>query len=415
MKFFLLSILLTSQTFASWDQPQVLCPEEILPRGITCPDLSLVKNIFEDFPFYLSVEEIQEWKTTYASDLKLCRHKEVLRREAQFPGSFTALQQQIAWMVTNGGEDAPEKLAEVLQTSRNYNIPPQILLGAITQESLLASLGISPDGGNYSCGIAQLNLSEWCEAMNTRSLEERTQLGWPAVSCGSLTPALIEPFYNIAVKRLGTRPDYQINSDDFDNISMTDVGMMSEPKFKAASSFIRHCQDISLSIAFKGRTLRNIYDRFVPSAIRQQETYLPGTSFNRFCESRYSSTAYPLQTGWLLAVAMYNAGPRQSKIIEHYYGVQENKFPLMNPVSLIEALHWGGVNKPGTRSVYFTGQDGELRSQPWYKSCVVQRHVARVIQHVTIPGISLARSLEKSACSQEVPAYRKISSGVKVN
>jgi hypothetical protein len=415
MKFLLISLLFSTSVFSAWDQPQVLCPEEILPRGIQCLDLSSVVNIWDEFPLSLSAQEIHEWKTTYASDLKLCRHREVLRREAQFPGSFTPLQQQIAWMVSNGGEDAPEKLTEVLATSKTYNIPPQILLGAITQESLLASLGISPDGGNYSCGIAQLNLSEWCEAMATRSAEERLQLGWPAVSCSSLTPALVEPFFNIAKTKLGSRPEYQIDSSDFENITISDVGMTSEAKYRATTSFIRHCQDISLSIRFKGRTLRNIYDRFVPSQIRSQESYSAGTTFNRQCAFRYTSTAYPLQTGWLLAVGMYNAGPRQSKIIEHYYGVQNNVYPKMNPLNLIEALHWGGVYRPGSRNVYFTGQDGEMRSQPWYKSCVVQRHVARVIQHVTIPGLTLARSLEKTACSYDVPAYRRTSSGVKPN
>lgn len=416
MKILLLSALISSASvFAQWETPAIQCPEKILPQGHACPDLSRIENVWDEFPSHMSDEEIAEWKTNRAPDLKVCRYQEILRRESERPGSFTPIQIQIGWMTTQGGRDPVKKLQSIISASQKFQIPPHVLLGAITQESLLASLGISPDGGNYSCGIAQLNISEWCQGMQTLTAAERETLKWPAISCASVTSSLVGPFYDIAVKRLGNRPEYRIDASDFAGITATQVGL-PPTTFQAVNSFIQNCQNDALSIRFKAANLKNLFTNFVPAPLRSRELY--GTNSPRPAACRVNNTTpyYPLHTGWLLAVAAYNAGPRVSSLVEHYYQVRNNNFPNMTPKDLVEALHWGGKVRAGTSQVVFTGQNGKTLTQSWYKSCVVQRHVARVVQHVTLPGQTILKSLEKVPCANgDVPEYRKAGTGIKGN
>ncbi len=406
-------VSLSNLASAQWDNPAVLCPEKIFPEGHECPDFSRVKNPFTDFPANFSEEEIHLWKFERSKDLKLCRYTEALKREEDRPGTLSSIQKQIAWMIVEGGKNIATKLAAIQKAVDKYHMPPHVLMGAITQESLLASLGISPDGGNYSCGVAQLNIQEWCEGASRLSYQERMAMGWPSIDCRSLPSTIVSPFYAIAETRLGNRPDYMINANDFQGINYSDVSSkMNEKQFQAVTSFVTHCQNDTYSIQFKAQVLNNLFVHFVPDALKFQSVYRGPTTFGASCKVPFHSKYYPLHTGWLLAVAAYNAGPREVQLVEHYFKVKDNKFPQLTPSDLIEALFWGGVVKPSNKKVYFVGQNGRLSSQSWYKSCVVQRHVARVIEHVTKPGVTLARSLEKEACSTKVPAYRVNSSGV---
>lgn len=414
---YLLNILYFSAARAdfSWENPPVLCPEESMPRGYECPDFSTVSDPYNDFPPALSIEEINEWNTHRNLDLKLCRNTEVLKREKNKPGSFSEATLKAAWLVVDGAVNAPEKLSAIEKASGEFGIPPQILLGALKQESGLSSIGVQPDGGNYSCGIAQLNIEEWCESMNSLSPEKKTELGWPDISCDSavLPTNSVKVFYDLALQKLnGARPGYQLTSHDYESISPSEVAM-TEPLFKAVQSFLFHCQDFNYSIAFKARILKNLYDRFVPESFKIKEQYTEGKKFERNCLHPYPVTSFPLHTGWLLTTAMYNAGPVQLKLIGHYYQIKNYQFPDMTPLDLIEALHWGGKWMPGTELISFTDQSGKEYTQKWFKSCIVQRHVAKVIQHVTATGEVIARSLDQEGCRATVPLYRQQSSGIK--
>lgn len=400
----------------AWDNPAVLCPEEILPRGFDCLDLSAVSDPYLEFPPTLSKEEVDDWTNNKSADLRLCRNLEVIKREKIKPGSFSEYNLKGAWMVIDGATFVKEKLEAILAASVKYGIPPQILIGALKQESGLSSIGVAPDGGNYSCGIAQMNIQEWCESINQLPKEQRAELGWPVIKCdgATLPTEVIKPFYEIALKKnSGIKTSYQMTASDYDGITAADVGL-DENTFVAANSFLHNCQNFVLSIDFKARILKNLFDRFVPKSLREAELYSAssGLTFPRQCQSAYPVAAYPLHTGWLLAVAMYNAGPVQAKLLGHYYHVVNNEFPVLNPLDLIEALFWGGKWKEGTDSVVFSDQNGREFSQRWYKSCVVQKHVARVIQHVTIFSETIARPLDLEGCKITVPDYRQVSSGV---
>lgn len=401
----------------SWDNPAVLCPEELLSRGFTCPDFTQLPDPYTGFPASFSKEEALDWTNNKAVDLRLCRNKEVWRREQLKPGSFSEGNLKGAWMVIDGGKRVDEKLEAINEVGIKYGIPPHILIGALKQESGMSTIGVWPDGGNYSCGMAQINIQEWCLSMNRLSAEKKAELGWPNIACepGVLPTDSVKPFYEIALKNAAPRKSYELVASDYDGITAEDVGLPATT-FQAVNSFVHNCQNISLSITAKAQNLKNLFDNFVPKTLREAEIYPEGVSFARSCNRAYPSRAYPLHTGWLLAVAMYNAGPKQAKLIGHYYQVKKNKFPLMTPLDLIEALHWSGKWKFGTDSVFFKDQDGNKLSQRWYKSCIVQKHVAKVIQHVTAPTETIAKSLEQEGCKPTgVPDYRQSSSGVKEN
>ena len=428
MKLVFLFLLISHQVKALdfWQNPPVICPEEIMPKGLECPDFSKVSNVYTDFPYDFSVDDINEWKMNRSADLRNCRNKEVLRRELINPGTYGAVAVEIAWMNVSGGEHALEKLAEIKKAADSFDIPEQILIGAMRQESLLATLGISSDGGNYSCGMSQLNLQEWCRGISRLTVDDQAKYGWPAgMDCdeASLPLDLVKPFYAIAIKNLGTKAHYLLDSSHFNSIQFDDVlkdfpaggKMLQQKRFEAVKSFINNCQSINLSISFKAHTLRELFDKYVPESLKFSEIYKDNEAYNRKCLSPYSTKYYPLHTGWLLAVAMYNAGPMQSKILEHYHQTDSTHLPELNPKDLIEALHWGGKWKKNTTLIEFKDGQQNKYTQKWYKSCVVQRHVARVIQHVTLPSMSIAKSLEQAPCSPsaEVPDYRKKSSGIK--
>ncbi len=409
-----------------WANPPVMCPEEILPQGLACPDFTKVKEIQTDMPDNMTTEEIKDWRANKASDLRLCRNKEILRREKLNPGSFNPGTIEVAWMVVNGGENVDVKLSAINEASKNYQIPPQVLMGAMRQESLLSTLGISPDGGNFSCGMSQLNIQEWCGAIKKISTEDRTKFGWPeGISCDDelLPTDIVKPFYDIALTKLGTRASYEMLPSDFEGIKFDDVvkGFPSASdekqklRFEAVKSFVNNCQDIKLSVDFKARVLRGLFLNFVPQELREKNTYREGETFNKSCKEKYVSNAYPLHTGWLLAVAMYNAGPRQRAIVDHYFQIKDNNYPSLTPLDLIEALHWGGKYKKRTDLLVFEDQNGKEMAQKWFKSCIVQRHVARVIQHATLPIESIAKSLDQEGCKNNgtVPNYRQKSSGKK--
>jgi biopolymer transport protein TolR len=193
MKFALLTLWSLSSLSAvfAYDsaQPPVLCPEEVLPLapGQTgsqvekCLDLSAVKDPLSDFPVGLSAEEIQLWKTRDRLELSYCRSVELAKRGDAGTSQYGAGTTQLAWMRAKAVEGRDEKIRLISEASEREGVPAQIIVGAFSAESLFANLGIVEDGGNYSCGMGQVNLSEWCQWIRSQSDFMKVSLGWPLV------------------------------------------------------------------------------------------------------------------------------------------------------------------------------------------------------------------------------------------
>jgi hypothetical protein len=426
-----LSIFLTSSSFAdtNWAQPPAACIEDLVPKFIPCLDLSSVPNPTSDFPTELSESERKYWTVDHRADLNLCRAREVQRREAAAPGTLSPSAIAWAWMWTKSVEGQDEKLAAIYAASTQTEMPPQILFGALRQESLLSDLGITPDGGNYSCGIGQINILEWCRSVSKFSEEERIRIGWSQnIPCteSALPSDIVRPFYEQALRKLGDRPDYELAPIHFEGITYASVvgsfpagePRLQRMRFSAIGSFVRHCSEAGLGIRAKALELRALFDSAVPTGLRNAELYKDGETFQTRCREPYPSRAYPFHTGWLLADAIYNAGTRQVAVLQHYFRMTRTThesgtaWRSLTPIHLIEALHWGGKWNAQTGKIEYQNVYGTNYAQGWFKSCVVQRHIARVVQYSVLPGFEIVRSLETEGCSQtKIPEYRKKSSG----
>lgn len=405
-----------------WAQPPVVCVEDAVPAlpEKACLDLTGVADPRKDFPANLPAAEIQYWKSKNRA-LSYCRGKEVLRREALKPGTFSSGVIEVSWMQVAGADHSDDKVNAVYEASRTNKIPVQVLTGALYQESMFVDLGIAEDGGNYSCGVGQVNVQEWCNWANGVPAARKTQIGWPAngVSCSLLPSTLIKPFYDIAKTKLNGLPEYRLEKSHFAGIGYDAVvggfpaGDSSEQKlrFQAARSFIDNCSSSLNGVAAKANELASLYRMFIPAGMKARETYAAGDGFKRVCKQKGFEGQYPLHNGWLLAVGSYNAGPRAVDSLAYYnrWGVKDladaKTFLNFSVVQMVEDLYWAGkYNAKDDRIHINTISSGADASWLWTKPCILQRHIARVVQHVTQPGApTIVDTLEGSAgCAKSV-------------
>ena len=427
-----------------WAQPPVGCVEEVMPQmpSYPCLDLTSVQNPTRDLPSSLTPDEVTLWTRDRKRALVLCRAQEILRRESLHPGGIDPGWVEASWMRMEGVKETDEKIAAIYEGTNLNQMPPQILLGALMQESMMADLGISSDGGNYSCGIAQLNVLEWCHWAEHADPDIKNQIGWPARKAGMcsaplLSTKLVEPFFKYGLAHLNGVPAYKMKPKHLEGIRLADVigsfpaGSSNDQKlrFEIVQSFVKNCSSYRFSIPAKAHVLKAIFDHEIPSAFHDVQTYTSG-GFARPCRNRSTTNAYPLHSGWLLADAIYNAGSRIVDVVAHYRKL--DRAAASNPATwaefypqdLVSALYWGGKYNRKTDRLDSIDLEGNPFSMTWFKSCIVQRHVARVVQYVTLPGYDLVRSLEdKNGCAKStfdsegnlikssVPLERQRSSG----
>ncbi len=432
-----LSLSATAQTanakLINWAQPDVGCAEEVIPRrpDRACLDLSQVANPLTDWPQSLSEANLTYWRKN-PRPLEYCRAKEVLLREAHHPGAFSAAAIEDEWMISIASDDFAGKVQSVYRASRDNKLPVQVLTGALYQESLFAELGIYVDGGNYSCGIGQINIMEWCRWANSQAAPEKKTLGWPdtQVACDDNPPILLKPFYDIALTHLGGLPEYQLNQTHFAGIKLGDVISGFPPgsadaqalRYQISESFINHCSGVYEGIAAKSHELAVLYAEVVPAGIKSRDRYADGESFHRTCVDQGNQDYYPLNVGWLLAVGAYNAGGRAVDAMAYYN--RWSRDDLHTPATfadfaikdLIESFYGAGTYNTSDGNVDFQRLSGDGTAWPWLTACILQRHIARVVQHVTLPGVShLVDSLEGSTGCRagDPPEARRTSSGRK--
>ncbi len=430
----LLTVLpLSSFAATDWSKAPVECVEDVVPQIPieTCLDLSQVANPGSDFPANFSDSDIAEWRRKKKT-LTQCRFNEIARRENTNPGSQSPDALKVAWMLQNAIDTRDPKIAAVYTASRNLKIPSTILAGAIRQESLFSDLGISPDGNNYSCGIGQFNILGWCNWVSVQSAALQQQMGWPqGLTCAQLSPSMVEQFYNIAVTKLDKVPVYRMNFEQFKDIQQSQVqtGLGSgtpqvlTARYQAVMSFAQYCINPYYGIQAKANEIAKIYKQYIPAGMKLVQQYKAPLAWPVQCRDKGYEGAYPFQIGWLMAVGIYNAGPRVLNALAHYWSWNNTSvtdaatFANTTPVELVEGLYWGGRYNKVSNSVTFNNLGGGSTQASWYKMCIVQRHIARVVQHSTHSGADLlVDTLEGSnPCGPEnlPPLARQNSSGVK--
>jgi hypothetical protein len=410
----LFTILLSTSVFAAtdWSNPPAACVEEIVPNipNEPCLDLTQVNDPLKDFPTGMSDADIVAWKNKKRT-LQYCRYAEITRRETLNPGSQSANVLKLAWMLRSAIDGRDSKIQAIYKSSRDLKMPAHVLAGALRQESLFANIGIAPDGDNYSCGVGQINLTEWCNWISNQPTSVKTMLGWPtSVKCTDLQRTYVKPFYDIAITNLGDTPIYQLSWNHFENITLKEVqsglgtgsASLINLRYGATSSFIQHCIDPLYGIQAKAYELARLYKAHIPKGMKEVQQYTSSSPApTHKCQENSNQQYYPFHIGWVFAVGMYNAGPGILNALTHYWGWQKadlekaSTFSNITPLELVEGLYWAGVWDNKTDEVVYSKiSGGESRSR-WFKMCVVQRHVARVVQHATIEGISpLVETLE---------------------
>lgn len=430
----------------NWAQPPLGCVEEMVPHRADrpCLDLSKVERPTLDWPANLPEAEYKYWYS-HRRALNICRSEEVQRREAARPGSMPASHVQLSWMAIDSLRNREAKVSAIYEGSRQTGIPLHVLTGAVYQESLFSEMGLADDGGNFSCGVQQINIRGWCEWMNKQSAQDRQTMGWPAqkVACEDpnvITLSFIKPIYEIAKTRLNGLPEYRLSKNHFANIPLESfvrqwpsaTPQMQQFRYSLIRSFIENCSDARKGILAKAHELAGIYNQFVSSALKAKDRYAPGETFGRSCGARQQNNAFPLHTGWLLAVSAYNAGPRSIDAVAYYNNWDRAQMndprvvSALTPVDVVTSLYWAGRYNPRNDLIEFRGLNGQTRSWTWFKGCVAQRHIARVMQHVTLlpeffvdtleNGIPCARSTfdaDGKLIKTAVPDFRQRSSGHK--
>lgn len=429
-----------------WAQPALGCVEEMVSHveSAPCLDLSGVANPLVDWPTTLTQPEFDYWYA-HRRGLAYCRAEELLKREVASPGSQGPNALELSWMVVESVKNYETKVNAVYEAANQSGVPPLILTGAIYQESLFAELGLADDGGNFSCGVQQINLSGWCSWANTLSEQEKIAMDWPLnIDCSDsqlIDLKLIRPLYEIALTQLNGLPEYQLQASHFSNITQADV----EPfwskaapeiqtlRFQTIRSFINNCTDPRRGILAKAHALAKLYNSSISTAFKAKDRYTSGDSFHRSCSQAAKDDAFPLHTGWLLTVAAYNAGPRAIDAVAYYNSWGKTEFndsvaiQDFTPDQIINSIFWSGQYNPTTDKIDYTNLNGSPRSWPWYTACIAQRHIARVIQHVTLLPEYFVNSLDDAQhrcmkstfdsngvlISSGVPPDRQISSGRK--
>ncbi len=436
-----------------WSQPPMECIEESAPRPPrkTCPNLTRVKNPSSDFPSNMSSSEKKMWTTTYSRDMAVCRAQEILRREKEKPGSFSAATIEFAWMRVDAIRDDLLKRKSVSKASVESQMPQTLLVGALLQESFMANLGIAFDGGNYSCGLGQLNPAEWCTWMESLSLDEQKNAGWPSAliaqwksthsnkefCSNALNLSMMEGFYKRAVKKLNGLPEYRLNKTHFQGISETEIKSefpaadadTQKARYASLKAFIDNCNSVEFAIRGKAKTIARIFEKNIPQRLKDSQRYINGKTFARDCAYTWKSNYYPAHPGWLMAIAIYNMGPRVVELLRHYEDWNENEFQNSDfwlnatPQDLVDMIYWSGKYNSQSDLIEYTGANGATKTIAWYRQCINQRHISNTISGVTQRGSVLVAAQNKGSCPQsvfdsngaliqsKVPAARQQSSG----
>lgn len=401
------------QSTIDWAQPPLSCIEDVLPAepDRNCLNLNTVADPTKDFPSGIDPAELKYWQT-HRQPLLFCRAQEVLRRESAHPGTFSAGKVEVAWMQVGSVKQRSEKISATYRASRLFGVPVHVLTGALMQESMFSDLGIAEDGGNFSCGIGQTNVLEWCRWSN------QSGAFGTKMDCSILTPELVRPFYKIAKSRLAGEPEYKINKNHFTGIQFDDVvaefpqatASIQQSRFDFVKNFIEICSDVSNGISAKAHELGVLFNETVPQGFKGKGKYANGEKFNLQCQDEGEVAHYPLSPAWLFAVGAYNAGPGVIDLISYYYDWkasdlgQEKTFAQIEANDLIASFYWSGVYDGVTDKIKISTLAGQERKWSWFKQCVLQRHIAHVVQNVTDPTAEpIVTSLEgKYKCPKSV-------------
>jgi hypothetical protein len=310
-----------------WSQPPALCPEEVIPG------LENMKRVGEKYLANpLSLKSGDEFEDSYIN--------------------------------VKAPEDISDKISTIYESANYYEMPVSVLLGSLAQESSFADDSLGRDGGNYACGIAQLNVVEWCLWGRSLNEEQASALQFPKSDmekydkenphgdfCNSdyMDPKLVEPFMNILINKFKVSSPNQMPMENYKKLSFQSMkGNLSgktediqKLQYDVSQSFFGHCAEHRVSIPALAYILNDLYKNYVPTELKSTERYSAGEHFYKSCKTEIKSNAYPFNTGWVLTDVMFNCG---EKIVQDISKIKTQSWSDFNPTILVGYLKTLGLN-----------------------------------------------------------------------
>jgi hypothetical protein len=342
------------------------------------------------------------------------------------------------WGLFLSASDAKAKVEDIYAAANAQNMPPQVLTGALMQESSMGNLGISRDFNNWSCGIGQLNVNEWCDWANQADPATQAQIGWPTAEIAAVVAANhvkgkddldvcsgnflraqhVKPFYDAGMKKMcdghmnrpesmlvrdemnAAIPSFEDAAADMDFTTKMPVSKLNckhrnryndecltiKPtkneaaaanlRYLIAKSFSTSCTDHTFGIPAKAYNLRLIHDELKPY-ITQAQQYPEGSTYARKCMQTPTSRAYPLSVSWLLADAVYNAGEEIIPGVEKYWTDHHMTPEQVSPRDLVNAIDYTLNERKYKKHLELIG------------ICEARFHIRNVVRNMTLPGSDL--------------------------
>ena len=314
-----------------------------------------------------------------------------------------------AWSAIDGKMTFQRSIQATYDAANLYSIPPQVLAGAFMEESSYSNLGIVEDFGNWSCGIGQINIVEWCSWVQQLPMEKRKALGWPTDQiallksenplreyCAEDFIALetVKPFFSRGLDQItkgGPRAPYMVldtwHSHELESFVQlgyehfmvpfssveNEIGEITRKhsltpgqdqiipvasdlrdgntllsdgvRYKIAMSFINNCNKIENGVTAKAFVLKSIYDQFIPREAKVAQKFQDSSKNPLICQQTVLSKSYPLNVGWLIADAIYNAGEEILPGILEYRENRKLSWEEFGPTELSAAIQWALDNR----------------------------------------------------------------------
>jgi hypothetical protein len=294
---------------------------------------------------------------------------------------------QDTWVYVKATDAREEKIAAIYDAADLYNMPPTVLAGALLQEETLYDQGVVSDFGNWACGIGQINVNDWCDWANNASSDVKDRIAWPQASieaflkthpstnpCDTnfIKPDYAKPFQQIFLKRMHKEhpdfPEYMLDASYTqkpERIEYKDVEIElreitaqhlkergDDPleavknereaealRFEIARNFVENCSDHHNGVPALAYTIKKVFDS-LPKDLREAQQFTADHPRKPGCERVPVTTAYPLQVGWLLADAVYNAGDEILPGVYHYQKSHHISAEAFGPQELVNAIDY---------------------------------------------------------------------------
>jgi hypothetical protein len=286
----------------------------------------------------------------------------------------------------DANKDLEEKVDIIYDAANDRLMPPLFLLSVIMIENNFVNDGLSYDGGNYSCGLTQINAFEYCMWAQTLDPEEAQSIDWPVTEISKVSSNDIcssdvvhkpvelmmrEIRKSKSVSKMN-RVDLQLVAKvPYEKIKANMEGDedLKFARYKAAVSFLKHCQDPKFAIPALAEVLLQLHND-LPSEIKNTSFYQPNEKPREGCRRSVTTPYYPISTSWLIAGAVFNAGDTIIPGLEKY---KSKPWSEMQPNDLADLMH-------------FIPTTGELFSKEPYDWRVLDFYVHALINYSALPN-----------------------------